>query len=340
MGRLAGSPRSRPDRPSLMEAAHVMRKVPPALWVAAVGAVLQIVAIAGNFYELKGAAQSAWFGVPHASDLILASALIALLAVGLTAVDRVPVRARTIGLVVGTVGLLATAQLVYRMEVPPYGCLQFGCGFSAKADVSLLTGIWVALGACVAVTLSGFGYAASTAAKRASIRPIIASEQPGMTPWLGLAAIGVVSMFIFPFTVFTLYTVKGFFGGNATSTWGGWLSLPHTSSLILALATIVVGLVIAAARGRSPLAPRALGVTLAALALIGAARILYRIFVDPFSVAGGAENVQVGSVTTDLVGYLGLAGALLAVVAGIRHALDNPGSRTVRQAETGAPDLS
>lgn len=300
-----------------------MQRVSAFLWIATAGAVLAIVAIAGSFYELDGEGQSAWYGVPHASDLILAAAVVALIGVVLTATERQPVRGRTVGLIIGVIGLLATMQLGYRMIVPPYGCLQFGCGFSSQADVTLLTGIWMALGGCIAVTLGGFGYALSGAGERTTARPLIAARQTAMTPWLGLAAVGAVAMFVFPFTVFTLYTVSGFFGGDAVTTWGGWLSLPHTSSLVLALAAIIVGLVIAAGRERSPLSPTGLGMTIALLAAIGGARILYRIIVDPFGGAGGAEDVQVGSVTTELAGYLGLAGALIAIGAAVMHALDS-----------------
>jgi hypothetical protein len=224
------------------------------------------------------------------------------------------------GLIVGGVGLLATLQLVYRMIVPPFGCLQYGCGTTAAQDVDLLTGIFVALAGCVAVTLGGLGHAVSHAARETAPRPWLAERQSGMTPWLGLAALGALAMFVFPFTAFTLYEVEGFFGSRATQPWGGWLSIPHTSSLVLAITLVVIGLVVAAARRRAPLGPSALGVAIAALALVAGARILYRMVVPPFGGAGGAEDVPVGDVDVLLSGYLGILAALVAVAGGLVHA--------------------
>jgi hypothetical protein len=316
-----------------------MQRISAFLWIAAAGAVLQLVSLGSNFYETTGnkaQVKSAWFGIPHTSDLILASALVAIAAVGLTAADRQPVRGRTLGLIVGGIGLLATAQLVYRMITPPFGgCLQYGCGTSPAQDVNLLVGIWIALGGCIAVTIGGLLHAFASGARHAAARPWIAADQPGMSPWLGLSALGAVAMFVFPFTAFTLYTVSGFFGQQGTTTWGGWLSLPHTSSVVLAITLIVVGLAIAAARRRSPLPPAALGATVAILSFAAAARIFYRILEDPFGTAGGAESVQVGSVQVELAGYLGLAAAIVAVIGGVVHAAQHrePSSERRRSVE-------
>lgn len=300
-----------------------MRRISALLWLVLVGAVVQLVSVTLNFYELRGEPQGAWYGVPHTSDLIVGSAVVAIVALGSTAAGRRPFRARTIGLLVGVVGLFATVQVVYRMAVPPYGCLQYGCGFAAKGDTQVLTGMWIALAGCVAVTLGALAYALSRTARETPAAPRIAGRQSGMTPWLGLAGLGSVAMFVFPFTVFTLYTVEGFFGSRVEQPWGGWLSIPHTSSLILAATVIIVGLVVAAARERSPLSPAALGVTIGTIALLSAARILYRLLDDPFSTAGGATNVPVGEVTVELSGYLGLVAALLAAVAGFVHAVQH-----------------
>ncbi|MBA3408635.1 MAG: hypothetical protein H0U06_11385 [Solirubrobacterales bacterium] len=297
-----------------------MRRVPALLWLVAAGAIVQLVSVTLNFYELRGEPQGAWYGVPHTSDLIVASAVVAIVAVGLTAAGRQPFRGRTIGLLAGAVGVLAAVQVVYRMAVPPYGCLQYGCGFAAKGDTEVLTGMWIALAGCAVVVVGALLYAFSRTARETPAAARIAGRQSGMTPWLGLAGLGSVAMFVFPFTVFTLYTVEGFFGSRVTQPWGGWLSLPHTSSLILAATAIVVGLVVAAARGRSPFSPRALGVTIGTLALLAAARILYRLLDHPFDTAGGSSETPVGDVTVELGGYLGLAGALLAAVAGFVHA--------------------
>jgi hypothetical protein len=297
-----------------------VRRVTPLLWLVVAGAIVQLVSVALDFYTLRGEAKSAWFGVPHTADLIVASAVVAIAGVALLAAGRQPFRGRTIGLAAGVVGLLAAAQLVYRMAVPPFGCLQYGCGFTAKQDVTVLAGMWIALAGTVAVTLGALLYAFGRAARETPAAPRIAERQPGMSPWLGLAALGSVAMFVFPFTVFTLYTVRGFFGAEAVQPWGGWLSIPHTSSLILAATVIVVALVVAAARERSPLSPVALGLTIGTIALLAAARILYRVLDHPFDTAGGASGVAVSEVTVELSGYLGLAAALVAALAGFVHA--------------------
>jgi len=286
----------------------------------AAGAIVQLVSVTLNFYELRGEPQGAWYGVPHTSDLIVASAVVAIVAVGLTAAGRQPFRGHTIGLLAGAVGVLAAVQVVYRMAVPPYGCLQYGCGFAAKGDTEVLTGMWIALAGCAVVVVGALLYAFSRTARETPAAARIAGRQSGMTPWLGLAGLGSVAMFVFPFTVFTLYTVEGFFGSRVSQPWGGWLSIPHTSSLILVATAIVVGLVVAAGRERSPFSPRALGVTIGTLALLAAARILYRLLDHPFNAAGGASDTPVGAVTVELAGYLGLAGALLAAVSGFVHA--------------------
>lgn len=316
-----------------------MQRISAFLWIAAGGAVLQFVALGSNFYETlgeMGETKDAWFGVPHTADLILFSGIVAITGMALTAGNRQPARGRTVGLIVAGVGLLATLQLVYRMAVPPFGCLQFGCGFSAAQDVNLLAGIWIALAGCVAVTIGGALHAFSRTARETAPQSWIAERQDGMTPWLGLAVVGGVAMFVFPFTGFTLYSVTGFFGAEGgAQPWGGWLSIPHTSSLVLAMGAGILGLVVAAARRRSPLSPSALGATIGILAFVAGTRILYRLIADPFSTAGGAGNVQVGNVDVELAGYLGLAFAIVAVVAGFVHAAQTreaavePGSRTV-----------
>jgi len=311
-----------------------VRRIPALLWLVLVGAIVQLVSVALDFYELRGEPQGAWYGVPHTSDLIVGSAVVAIVALGLTAAGRQPFRGRTIGLLVGALGLLAAAQVVYRMAVPPYGCLQYGCGFAAKGDTQVLAGMWIALAGCVIVTIGALLYAFSRTGRGTPAAPRVAGRQSGMTPWLGLAGLGSVAMFVFPFTVFTLYTVEGFFGSRVTQPWGGWLSIPHTSSLILAATAIVVGLVIAAARERSPFSPAVLGATIGTIALLSAARIVYRLLDHPFNTAGGTSSTPVGDVTVELAGYVGLAGALLAAVAGFVHAAQHrsPASeRSVRR---------
>ncbi|MEJ7795933.1 MAG: hypothetical protein WKF50_10305, partial [Nocardioides sp.] len=97
------------------------------LWLAVGGATLQFSALGSNFYVINGkdggTTKDAWLGIPHASDLILASAVVTIVALTLSARGRSPVSGRTLGTAVAVVGGLATAQLAYRMAVPPFGCL-------------------------------------------------------------------------------------------------------------------------------------------------------------------------------------------------------------------------
>ena len=81
------------------------------MWLALGGAALQLVSVTLNFYTLGREPKSAWYGVPHAADLIVASAVVAIVAVALTAAARRPFSGRTPGLVAGGVGMLATLQV-------------------------------------------------------------------------------------------------------------------------------------------------------------------------------------------------------------------------------------
>ena len=90
------------------------------LWVGLAGAALQLVALGSDFYTVKGEAKDAWLGIPHASDLILLSAVVAIALITLTAAGRNPVRGRNVGLAIGIFGLLASLQLGYRMIAPPF----------------------------------------------------------------------------------------------------------------------------------------------------------------------------------------------------------------------------
>ncbi len=298
-----------------------MRYISVWLWAALGGAVLQFVALGSNFYVIHGkggdSTEDAWLGLPHASDLILASAVITVLAVTLAARGRSPLRGRNVGLVVALIALLATAQVVYRMFVPPFGCLTYNCGTTSQADVTILTGMWIALVGCGLALLGGLGHAFSAAARRTTAAPSLAPQQAGMTPWLGVGALGLVVAFVAPFTVFKAYNVAGFFGAKGSSKFGGWLSLPHTSSLVLALTIVGLLVVLSAARRRAPLSPAALGAAMGMLAFIVAARELFRISQPPFSSAGGASNVKVGAITTLPAFWVGFAAAVIATIAGI-----------------------
>ena len=299
-----------------------MQRITPWLWLALGGSMLQLIALVGpDFYVAQGERQDAWFGIPHASDLILLSALAAIAMFAVTALGRNPVRGRSVGLIVGVVGLLATLQLGYRMIVPPFGgevpsnsgilgsgCLYY-CSPSEAVPAELLIGIWIALFGCLAVTLGGFLHARSRIARETTARPWVAPTQSGNNPWLGLAALGALGQFVFGYTFFTFYTTVGD-GGEVN--WSGWLPTPHTSSLILAITLAVVGLVWAVARGRAPLNPLVLGGLVAVLGLISASRIFYRIVEPPF----GSGPVEIG-----LAAYLSLLSAIVIVVSGIVYAI-------------------
>ena len=296
-----------------------MRRISLFLWAALAGAILQLSALGSDFYVVGNDRRDAWLGIPHASDLLLASAIVTVVFLALSAGDRSPVRGRYVGLAVGVVGLLATLQLAYRMLVPPFGCLTYACGLDAAREVTLLTGIWIGLAGSVLATVGGFGHAFSRAAAQTAARPWRAPAQAGMNPWLGLAALGAVGQFIFGFTAFSFYTVSGFAGQSGTAAWGGWLSIPHTGSLVLVMSAATLFVVATVARERSALSPPAAGAAIAIFGFIAGSRILFRILEPPFSAAGG-ESTQVGSVGIELGGWLSLASAVLVLIAGIVHA--------------------
>jgi hypothetical protein len=284
------------------------------------GSVLQFIALGSNFYVVNEQVRDAWFGIPHASDLILLSAIVVVGAFALTALERNPIKGRNVGLVVGIVGLLATLQLGYRMIIPPFGCLMYSCGPSDAANVTLLPGIWIGLVGCAMVLVGGLVHAFSSTARNTPAHSWAAEDQGGMTPWIGLGALGAVAQFVFGYTFFTFYTVTGFVGQEGATSWGGWIATPHTSSLILAITLTIVGLAVAVAREKSPLGPAALGGLIAVLGFAAAARILYRIVDPPFNTAGGSTDTAVGSVTIHASAYLAVAAAVVVVIAGIVQA--------------------
>jgi hypothetical protein len=290
------------------------------MWLALAGSVLQFIALGSNFYVVNEQVRDAWFGIPHASDLILLSAIVVVGAFALTALERNPIKGRNVGLVVGIVGLLATLQLGYRMIIPPFGCLMYSCGPSDAANVTLLPGIWIGLVGCAMVLVGGLVHAFSSTARNTPGQSWATEDQGGMTPWIGLAALGAVAQFAFGYTFFTFYTVTGFVGQEGETDWGGWIATPHTSSLILAITLTIVGLAVAVAREKSPLGPTALGGLIAVLGFAAAARILYRIVDPPFNTAGGSTDTAVGSVTIHASAYLAVAAAVVVVIAGIVQA--------------------
>lgn len=295
-----------------------MQRISIWLWLAVGGAALQLSALGSNFYVVNGKGGSttrdAWLGLPHASDLILVSAVVTVVAMALSARGRSPVSGRTLGVAVAVLGGLATAQLAYRMAVPPFGCLTYNCGTSAKADVTLLAGIWMGLIGCALALIGGMGHAFSAAASRTPATPEVSDRQTGMTPLVGLAGLGLLISFVGPFTFLDAYRVEGFMGSSSAATWGGWLSAPHTSSLVLAATIVGVTLVVAAARRRSLLSPSALGATLAVLGFTIASRELFRMLQPPFSSAGG-QDTAVGGVTILAGFWIGFVAAVVACVA-------------------------
>ncbi len=297
-----------------------MQRITLWLGLAVVGAILQLYAITSDFYVFEGETNDAWFGIPHASDLLLLSALVAVVLFVLTLIGRNPLSGRGIGLFVGIVGLIATLQLGYRMIVPPFdgfvppnsdiigsGCL-FYCLPSQAVDAQLLPGIFIGFIGCLAVAVGGFLHAFSGAARSTQANPTIARSQTGMTPWLGLAALGAIGQFVFGYTFFTFYITPGDTGGETY--WSGWLPSPHTSSIILGLTVAVVALIWYASRGKAPLNPMAFGGLIAVLGLLSTYRIFFRIIEPPFG-----DVADIG-----FAAYLSLLSAILILVAGLVHA--------------------
>jgi hypothetical protein len=303
-----------------------MQRLSAWTWVALAGAVLGFVSLGSNFYIFQGEVQSAWFGVPHTSNLILLAALTVVVLTTLSAAGRAPASGRGVGLIMGIVALVATLQLGYRMLVPPFGgCLHYGCGFDNPRDIGLEPGIWVGFAGTVLMVLGGFGHAFSAAARRTTRRLWVAERQSGMTPWLGLAAVAAVAQFLFAFSgLFTFYSVQGFPQEEAATTWSGWISIPHTASMVLATTVAVLGLAWAASRNVSPLRPGALGGVIAILGFVAFSRILYRMLDSPWNTAGEGGGDQVHTAAEVSLGwapFLSLAGAAIVTIAGIAQAV-------------------
>ncbi|MDP9023732.1 MAG: hypothetical protein M3N57_13750, partial [Actinomycetota bacterium] len=84
-----------------------MSRLSIGLWIALAGAVLQFTALGSDFYTWDDNIKDAWFGVPHVSALLLASALTSVTLTGLSAANRQPVRGRWVGGLIAVVGLVA-----------------------------------------------------------------------------------------------------------------------------------------------------------------------------------------------------------------------------------------
>lgn len=294
------------------------------LWLALAGAVLQFVSLGTDFYVYEGNRQTAWFGVPHTSELILASAVVTAVLFILTAAGRTPIRGRSVGVVIGAFAQVASLQVGYRMLAPPFGgrtpehaaiigdsCFYY-CLPSEAMPADLLVGIWLALTGCVAAAAGGWLHAFSRTAGTTPATDWTASPQPEMSPWLGLAAHGAIGHFVFGYTFFTFFTTVR---ATGQTTWSGWLPMPHTGALVLEVAVVVTALAWLTTRGRSPLRAAPLGALIAVLGLVAAARTGYRIVQPPFG------NPSTTAVEIGLAAYLALLSGLLVVVAGVVQAL-------------------
>jgi hypothetical protein len=300
-----------------------MQRITPWLGLVAVGALLQLVAVTTDFYRFEGEAKDAWFGIPHASGLIVLSAGVAIVFLIALAANRQPLRGRAVGLWVGLVGLAATIWIGYRMLVPPFGetpgtnntiglfgSCYFICipGSEGDAPADVLFGMWLAFVGCISVAVGGLAHAFSRKGRETPANPTIAREQAGMTPYLGVAALGSVAMFVFGYTIFTFFTTQ-----DGQVSWSGWVPTPQTGNLVLLGMALVLGLVWFARRGRSPASPAALGGVIAVIGAVVGARILYRMIEPPF---GGGGGTALG-----LAAYLSLLGAVAIVAAGVAQAI-------------------
>lgn len=307
-----------------------MSRISIGQWVAIVGAVLIFVALGSNFYSIPGEdgpqIQDAWFGVPHTSQLMLGTAVIAVVLAAFAAAGRSMFRGVTVGVITTVMGLLSTLWLGYRMLAPPFDfelqstetwaslfsfdhCLWF-CPPSQAVDAELLPGIWIGFIGTVAVLVGGIVHLLSRPARATPANFWMAESQTGMTPWLGLAGLGALGQFVFGYTFFPFYYTPETPPG--AEYWSGWLPTPHTSMLVFWMSLLIIGLVIAASRQRAPVSPSAMGGLVAALGLVSGVRILYRMIEAPFRGGTVPAELQVGA-------YLAIASALLIIIAGIVH---------------------
>lgn len=316
------------------------------LWIALAGAILQLTGLASNFYRVargEGEPENllGWQAIPHTSDLIFFSAVVAIVFFFLVASHRSPVRGRNVGLWIGIVGLLAFLQLGYRMLAPPFainiagdqtllnltsGDCQFYCSpaAAAEADAQLLTGIWFSVVGCALVAIAGLAHAVSGAARVSPARPWIAAEQGGRTPWLPVAAVGAVAAFVLGYTVLPFYSTAR---QGQVIQWSGWLPTPHTSSLILLLAAVTGWLAVVAGRGRSPLGPAALGGTVAIIGFIISSRILLRILQPPF---GSPAEIEPAA-------YAALGAGVVVMLAGLAQLGAYRSGRTAASEQVAQP---
>ncbi len=294
-----------------------MRNITVWLWLVLAGAALQLSSLTTDYFVYEGEAQSAWMGLPTTAELVLLCALVALVMVGLIVAARSPLGGPASGRIVVAAGLVATLQLAYRVVAPPFGSIvpdhvssftstcMFWCLPSQALPADPQPGIWMAIAGSAAVALGGLLHSLTTVAKTTLARSWTASAQAGLTPWLGLAALGAVGQTLFGFTMFTFFRT---IGKSGVHTWSGWLPMPHTASWVFAISVAIILLVWTAARRRAPLNPSDLGALIAFLAFTSTARIGFRIVDSPF---GPTSNVEIGPAA-----YLSFLAGLMAVVAG------------------------
>lgn len=297
-----------------------MIRISLGLWLAVAGALASLVAVASDFYVVgvgtpNVTIQDAWIGLPHAADLVLASALTTTALVILAGVDRGPMRGRFIGAAVAAVGGIGLAQLIYRGIIPPFGgCLTYGdCG-GAQSNVTLLTGYYIAIAGCAAAVIGGLAHMASQSARRTVAASWAAPRQAGATPLLWVAAAGSVLMIGLGFTVLPFY--RNGFSAGPPKDWSAWIAIPKTADLLVLLAASVVFLVISAARRRAPLEPAALGAVIGVAGLLATIRIAFRIVDGPFIDSSHQPGTTfAGSITSSAEVHIWAYVALICAIA-------------------------
>ena len=309
-----------------------MKRLTLGLWLAVCGAaviIFQLTPFGLKFYKTGDRLRDGWYGIPHASDLLLLAAMVAIVLFLATLLDRNPINGKKLGLVIGLVGTVAFLQLGYRVIAPPFSgklgdfngmfgssCIYY-CAPSMANKGVLLTGIWLALGGIAAVVVGGFLHAFSRIAGETPAASVVVEHQTGANLWLNLAAISAVGSLIAGYTIFVFYTLHHVKLGVVT--FSGWIATPHTGGLVAAVALITIGLAWTASKRASFLNPVGIGATIAVLGAISASRIYFRITQAPFPAVRGPRDVEIGA-------YVSLALAGVVIIAGIWYALSNRNS--------------
>lgn len=306
-----------------------MQRISLGLWLAVAGAVASFVSLGTDFYVLNPNSKhpyiaDAWIGVPHASDLILASALATTVVVILVATNRAPGRGSVVGGIIAAVGAVALAQLLYRIAVPPFACLNY-CTSPSNVSVTIQFGLYLAVIGCAAAFVGGLLHMRSAAARQTELHRWAVANQAGASPLLILAAAASVLMVVIGFTVLPFYS-NGFSSGSAQD-FTGWLAIPKTADQAVLMAGVVVFLAVSAARRRAPLSPGGIGGVIAVAGLLASVRILYRIVDGPFIDSSHQPGTDfAGSVNSGadvhLSAFIALACAVVVFLCGIGQALN------------------